>query len=396
MSNISSSSIVYAPRAYHAEIYDYFKNSSNVHDVDIQYIPAYTELMKGVKFTLVDNDYWEELYSLSRVLVNDVEVEPEDGFYIVTGLTSDPEVQFVYADEKGNEIIDYEIASLADPVPYTVDVTQTTATVSFVTTEDESATVSYVILNGYGTWKPGDGAISYTGLEPDSSYSYGANVYYSDGTYRYGEIDFTTKSVSWGLSSKYSTTSSSSFRCPLNYNLGDAVIDTVYTSLDSEGDVSIDVAEKNLIIAGLDPSTTYSVTVYGTLTVGGTYSASTTFTTDELTLTTEQPNVLSSTSAQISATTNLDEEETRAGFEWRKTESPDEVASKSATAEIYDGELSGVIKGLSESTYYKYRAYYTSYTGTTTMAIGLASTRMTTAISSQQLRRAMWRSATRM
>ena len=53
------------------------------------------------------------------------------------------------------------------------------------------------------------------------------------------------------------------------------------------------------------------------------------------------------------------------GFEWRKTDSPDEVASKSATAEIYDGELSGVIKGLSESTYYKYRAYYTSYTGTT-------------------------------
>ena len=165
--------------------------------------------------------------------------------------------------------------------------------------------------------------------------------------------------------------SSTSFVCKVNatHKLGDSiVIDSIYSSLDSINNVSLEY--DSIYVGGLDPDSTYNISVYARLILEDgnileTYSGSCELTTSQLTLTTEQPKVLSSTSAQISATTNIDENETSVGFEWRKMDAPDEVASKSAAAEIYDGELSGVIKGLNESTYYKYRAYYTSASDST-------------------------------
>ena len=364
--SVSDSSLVYAPRKYHNTIGTYF--SGEIRDVDIQYIPTYSKYINGLKINLEDNEYWEGVYTLSRVLVNDIEVTCDDGVYFATGLAgSSATVQLVYSDANGDEITDQETVSLATAeFSYTSSVTQTTATFNVNVGEDETATASYVKVNGQ-TFDVADGVatVTFTNLKPATDYSYSVYVYYdeTESSRVVGTVKATTKSVTWALKN-YATTASS-FSCDLKYTLGDAVIDTVYTSLDSKGEVSIDVEGADLSITGLLPATSYTVYVYGTLTVGSTYSASYTFKTSDLELTTEQPKVLSSTSALISATTNVDESETNVGFEWRKTDSPDEVASKSATAEIYDGELSGVIKNLSESTYYKYRAYYTSYIGTT-------------------------------
>ena len=86
--------------------------------------------------------------------------------------------------------------------------------------------------------------------------------------------------------------------------------------------------------------------------------------TQSLTLQTVNPKVTTNTSAVVSAQTNISDEETHVGFEWRKIDAPDVIPSKSGAAVIYDGLMEGQIKGLDSNTYYKVRPYYEAYDGT--------------------------------
>lgn len=82
----------------------------------------------------------------------------------------------------------------------------------------------------------------------------------------------------------------------------------------------------------------------------------------ELTTTKEAKSV-SNTTAIISATTNLDEMDTRAGFEWRRYDAPDLVPSSRANCPIIDGVMMGALKNLNTNTYYKFRPYYVDING---------------------------------
>ncbi len=85
--------------------------------------------------------------------------------------------------------------------------------------------------------------------------------------------------------------------------------------------------------------------------------------TQPLTLQTINPRVTTNTSAVVSAQTNISDEETHVGFEWRKIDAPDVIPSKSGAAVIYGGLMEGQIKGLDSNTYYKVRPYYEAYDG---------------------------------
>lgn len=84
-----------------------------------------------------------------------------------------------------------------------------------------------------------------------------------------------------------------------------------------------------------------------------------------LEFTTLPAKATSNTVAVIAATTNLDAPEAQTGFEWRRYDAPDLVPSTQSPCPVIDGELIGALKGLSASTYYKYRPYYTSASGKT-------------------------------
>ena len=85
--------------------------------------------------------------------------------------------------------------------------------------------------------------------------------------------------------------------------------------------------------------------------------------TQPLSLQTINPRVTTNTSAVVSAQTNISDEETHVGFEWRKIDAPDVIPSKSGAAVIYGGLMEGQIKGLDSNTYYKVRPYYEAYDG---------------------------------
>ena len=89
------------------------------------------------------------------------------------------------------------------------------------------------------------------------------------------------------------------------------------------------------------------------------------FTTPALEFNMLTPKVVNSTTAVVCAETNISDDETGAGFEWRKVDAPDVVPSKSGAGRVYDGTLEGRLNNLSSDSYYKVRPFYTSAAGRT-------------------------------
>lgn len=116
---------------------------------------------------------------------------------------------------------------------------------------------------------------------------------------------------------------------------------------------------------GLDPNSEHSATmmVYHPNSHCS-YSSTQKVKTRELSLTTIQPKVISLGNVIVSALTNLDEEETNVGFEWRRTDWPDDFASNTGTAALYEGTMEGYIRNLNTEKLWKYRPYYLSNSGT--------------------------------
>jgi len=95
-----------------------------------------------------------------------------------------------------------------------------------------------------------------------------------------------------------------------------------------------------------------------------TFYTSQTVKTQELTLTTEQPKVVSMGNVVVSATTNVDADEKNVGFEWRRTDWTSDFASNSGSAVVYDNTMEGYIRNMNTDKLWKYRAYYLSDDGT--------------------------------
>ncbi len=89
-------------------------------------------------------------------------------------------------------------------------------------------------------------------------------------------------------------------------------------------------------------------------------------TTPALELTTMAARATSNDCAIICAETNMSEDETGGGFEWRRYDAPDLVPSTFVACPVANGHMEGKLKGLSSNTYYKYRPYYEDAEGTRT------------------------------
>ena len=81
-------------------------------------------------------------------------------------------------------------------------------------------------------------------------------------------------------------------------------------------------------------------------------------------LTTLQPKCVSNSCAIVAATTNISDEETNVGFQWKKYDAPESLKPNEAYAAIYDGQLEGYLKNLQSASYYNVRAFYKAKNGT--------------------------------
>ena len=166
---------------------------------------------------------------------------------------------------------------------------------------------------------------------------------------------YTFKAKGLDLTINASTTPSS-INVICSYTHGDAVVTTEEIYMNG-----IKVSDGNTcFISGLNPNTTYTIK-YST----NYESISKTVYTAPLSLKTSQPKVISAGNVIVAAETNLDNEETNVGFEWRRTDWTDDFTSNSGTAYLYNGVMEGYIRNLNTEKLWKYRPYYTSNAGKT-------------------------------
>ena len=130
----------------------------------------------------------------------------------------------------------------------------------------------------------------------------------------------------------------------------------------------IEYKNDKFTLMGLEPDTEYGVcyTVYYHYGENDEYSGSEYdkqyFTTAELKMTTLLPKNVSSTTSIVAAEANISDDETGAGFEWRKYDAPESLPSSRGKAIVFDGKMEGKINNL-QPVYYNVRPYYESASG---------------------------------
>ncbi len=122
----------------------------------------------------------------------------------------------------------------------------------------------------------------------------------------------------------------------------------------------------NISLKGLEPNKLYERLASVILTYeGALYTKTYSFRTESLTLTALQPKVVSIGNVIVAAESNIDDEETNVGFEWRRIDWPDGFESRRGSAYLYEGIMEGYIRSLNSNYLWKFRPYYTSNEGNT-------------------------------
>ena len=205
----------------------------------------------------------------------------------------------------------------------------------------------------------GENTYMIKGLRPDYTLTVPLKVLYADNSFSTSAY-ITTSPIDPKVVSKRIT--ASSLTVGGSYTEGDAKV--VSTTLTMDGR---QMAENEGSIHGLKPNTSYTCKYSVVVEYGDgetyTYNGSSGIRTASLTFTTNQPKVISVGNVIVSAESNLDDEETNIGFEWRRIDWTDDFASNSGTAYLYEGKMEGYIRNLYAEKLWKYRPYYESDSG---------------------------------
>ncbi|MCR4613687.1 MAG: leucine-rich repeat domain-containing protein [Bacteroidaceae bacterium] len=235
--------------------------------------------------------------------------------------------------------------------------TQTTITINkIVVNEDESSTAvsSGIRING-NDYEISSFPYSIEGLIPCSKYYiYPYAVYFGEKVYG-SSYQVTMKGVNPTLSITKGVTDAIVLG---SYTEGDATMSSQTITIKN-----VTYSADRVVLYGLDPNTSYTATFTVETKEGSKETITSTFTTANLMLKSLTPKNVRVGEAVVCAETNISDEETNVGFEWRKVDAPETVPSKQGTAIIYDGVMEGLIKNLQTTSYYNIRPYYQSAAG---------------------------------
>ena len=189
------------------------------------------------------------------------------------------------------------------------------------------------------------------GLRPDCEQQINLSVKSANNTYN-STFRVTTAPISPSLTCEVLTASSMTVK--VGYIEGDAKV--VANKLELNGDeIHSDVGK----FCGLDPGRWYHFVFSVTVEYGEgeqfIYYATQNLCTDKLRFTTQQPKVIADGDVVVAAESNLDDEETNVGFEWRRVDWTDDFASNT--------RMEGNIRNLNTNKLWKYRPYYESNAG---------------------------------
>ena len=256
--------------------------------------------------------------------------------------------------------VPYQIGSDIMLTPPTISVlssTQTTA--SFKINNKHDGYIYYLLAGSYKLIEGTKGTLTGLTAGKENSVSLGVDIANEGIRYKYiyqsPSVSYTTKPISPTI--KLVSKTASSITVEGSYIEGDAVVDFAELSI---GGIKSDGSE--ITAKGLFPNQSYTAT-YIIKENGHTYEYKGYFYTDNLTLKTLQPKVISVGNVIVAAESNLDDEETNVGFEWRRTDWTDDFTSNTGRAYLYEGTMEGYIRNLNADKLWKVRPYYMSDSG---------------------------------
>ena len=312
------------------------------------------------------------LFPLVKVILIDSEdqtiqtINAYDNSALITDLypnsTNKIKVSFLH-DGENYDIDDTFSTNTLSITQYTLELaTQTTLTTCFNVNRDEG-----FILEACGVESSND---SYTGevidttndtytikcyingLIPNNSYSFRPWVQYKGEKYYGNNKTFKTSAID--VNNEVTVTPTSVYLTG-SYLSGDADVIDAYFTFNGEN-------MKTLYQTGLNPSTTYTYT-YTVETASGNQVNNYSFYTPALTMLAQPVKMLTNTTVLFEAETNMIDDETMVGFEWRRYDAPNEMPSTQVYSPVFGGKIAGTLKKLAENVYYKYRPFYTSNSG---------------------------------
>lgn len=320
------------------------------------------EKYKSVSFSIAKNVLNTYDATLEKVLYNGEELLPdENGLYHIRRLLPSHLYNVVISYKEGNT------EKNSTQVAYTkigvinmqnVSSTQTTIRVSNLTVPEDDdvkciqkgVKIVNMVFNANA-----ENMVIADSLKPNNNYSITLFAKYDDDTEFTDSHDIKTASLYPRF--KEVKESPTAINCEVSYVKGDA--DVVGLFIDDT-----EVSEGHLLITGLEPGGQYNkkltVKVKGKNNEVYEESTSYTFKTSKISFENLPPKVTASGIAVVAATTNIIDEETGVGFEWRKTDAPSTVPSKQGVASIYEGTMEGLLKNLQTNAFYNVRPYYKS------------------------------------
>ena len=245
--------------------------------------------------------------------------------------------------------------------------TQTSVSFTITVPEDKTWSLEKLIVGDKEIENGGE--LSYLGLSPGASLSV-------DGIALYDSTDFSSFWIDKiNASFSFSTSRIGILGLDEEITVQDigptnATIMGTYTLIDAEVErteliCNEEVSENDrLDLTGLEPGKKYSIRYHIYSGNGPIASDYREFSTDTVSFRTLPAQSVSNTCAIIAAECNISENETGCGFEWRRYDAPDLVPSTFSPCFVADSMLAGRLEGLSANTYYKYRPYYRSSSGT--------------------------------
>lgn len=336
---------------------DYYLDSQfdiNPSKITIALIPKFDNVVvKNVSYCRTGTDsYKSAIVSLPYV----IDVDPSTEYTIKVDLTIDGLDRTLY----------YKCTSGAVPYPEIALVGNTQASLKFKVEAYSDDMVrcdeSGVYCDGYFYKANSYGEVTVTGLAPEREYDCWSYAKYGEQKLFSNTRNFSTKPISPSIS--IDAVAASSIAATGNYIHGDAkVTGSGFTETATSTEF---IGGDEIVITGLVPNVSH--TLYYAVKVETDdgeyfYRASANARTVGLELETEQSQPTSTTSVRLMATTNLDDEEMGAGFEWKRYDAPDEMPGNIATCPVVDGMIVGSLRNVNPEAYYKYRAIYQASDG---------------------------------
>ncbi|MBR5963939.1 MAG: leucine-rich repeat domain-containing protein [Bacteroidaceae bacterium] len=292
----------------------------------------------------------------------------KNGYIFATGLDPNTEYEWYnWGEYNGKKcVIRYNWGNLrtlsAEITAELIGQTQTTLTFKVFANSDESGSPKELGMVRYNGSKyiANDSVVVAGDLVPNYSYRFVSYAIYNSKMILGPTLSNSTKSFNPQVFASPVCPSSVTIRG--TFNSIDAQVsrtEIVVNGIKQEGNIAV--------FTGLDPETNYSAAFNIYCKVDGQMRLveikSIDFKTPRLSLTTLSPKVISSGNVIVAAESNLSDDETNVGFEWRRTDWTDDFDSKSGQAYLYNGTMEGYIRSLNTDKLWKFRPYYESKTG---------------------------------